>query len=341
MKIKTNKQRLVLLDAHAIIHRAYHALPDFATSTGEPTGALFGVVTMLIKIIEELEPNYIVACFDLPDKTHRHEAYEDYKGTRKKVDENLILQLNRAKDIFTAWGIPIFSMPGFEADDILGTIVELEKKNKNLEIIIASGDMDTLQLVRDKEVQVYTLKKGIKDTILYDEKGVVERFGFKPLLLPDYKGLRGDPSDNIIGVKGIGEKTATQLIVKYGTIEKIYKALKKGKGEWEEAGITERIGELLLANEEEALFSKTLATIRRDAPIDFELPKEWKESLVIENLLELFKQLEFRTLGERIKQLIANDGKKLEVKEKKAKVEKKEISIKTNEDKKLCLALCV
>ncbi|MFZ2048885.1 MAG: DNA polymerase [Minisyncoccia bacterium] len=304
MKAKTNKKKLVLLDAHAIIHRAYHALPDFATSTGEPTGALFGVVTMLIKIIEELKPNYIVACFDLPDKTHRHEAYEEYKGTRKKVDDNLILQLNRAKDIFTAWGIPIFSMPGFEADDILGTIVELEKKNKDLEVVIASGDMDTLQLVRGKEVQVYTLKKGIRDTILYDEQAVEERFGFKPLLLPDYKGLRGDPSDNIIGVKGIGEKTATTLIVKYGTIEKIYKALKKGKEEWKEAGITERIGELLLENEEEALFSKTLATIRRDAPIDFKLPKEWKESLVIETLLELFKQLEFRTLGERIKNLV-------------------------------------
>jgi len=341
MKVKTNKSKLVLLDAHAIIHRAYHALPDFATSTGEPTGALFGVVTMLMKIIEELQPNYIVACFDLPDKTHRHEAYEDYKGTRKKVDDNLILQLNRAKDIFTAWGIPIFSMPGFEADDILGTIVELEKKNKELEIIIASGDMDTLQLVRGKEVRVYTLKKGIKDTILYDEKAVEERFGFKPLLLPDYKGLRGDPSDNIIGVKGIGEKTATQLIVKYGTIEKIYKALKKGKEEWKEAGITERIGELLIENEEEALFSKTLATIRRDAPINFKLPKEWKESLVIDNLLELFKQLEFRTLGERIKQLVASDGKKLEVKEKKIKEIIKETKPETEDEKKVCLALWV
>ncbi len=341
MKVKTDKKKLVLLDAHAIIHRAYHALPDFQTSTGEPTGALFGVVTMLIKIIEELKPQFIVACFDLPDKTHRHEAYEEYKGTRKKIDDNLILQLNRAKDIFTAWGIPIFSMPGFEADDILGTIVELEKKNKDLEIIIASGDMDTLQLVRGKEVRVYTLKKGIKDTILYDEKAVEERFGFKPLLLPDYKGLRGDPSDNIIGVKGIGEKTATQLIVKYGTIEKIYKALKKGKDEWKEAGITERIGELLIENEEEALFSKTLATIRRDAPIDFKLPKEWKESLVIENLLELFKQLEFRTLGERIKQLVANDGKKPEIKEKIIKETKKETKLETKEDKKLCLALWV
>jgi len=298
------KKRLVLLDAHAIIHRAYHALPEFATSKGEPTGALYGVVAMLIKIIEELNPEYITACFDLPQPTHRHEAYEAYKAGRAKTDDNLVLQLERAKDIFTAWGIPIYSEPGFEADDILGTIVELEKKNKDLEIIIASGDMDTLQLVADRRVMVYTLKKGIKDTVLYDEKGVIARFGFGPELLPDFKGLRGDPSDNIIGVKGIGEKTATSLITTFGSIEKIYKALKADKTNWKEIGITERVRELLLANEEEALFSKTLATIRRDAPIKFALPKPWKESLVLENLIELFKQLEFRTMGERVRTLI-------------------------------------
>ncbi|MES2213844.1 MAG: DNA polymerase [Patescibacteria group bacterium] len=308
MKVNTDKKRLVLLDAHAIIHRAYHALPDFATSQGEPTGALFGVVTMLTKIIEELSPDYIVACYDLPEKTHRHEAYEEYKGTRRALDPNLILQLERSKDIFKAWGIPIYSCPGFEADDILGTIVEDLKKDKGTEIIIASGDMDTLQLVDKEKVRVYTLKKGIKDTILYDEKAVLERFGFGPLLLPDFKGLRGDPSDNIIGVKGIGEKTATSLITTFGTIEKIYKALKK-QDEYKKAGITERIRDLLIENEEEALFSKTLATIRRDAPINFTLPLPWKETLVMETLLELFKNLEFRTMGERIKHIVSNTPK--------------------------------
>lgn len=299
------KKRLVLLDAHAIIHRAYHALPEFATSKGEPTGALYGVIAMLIKIIEELNPEYITACFDLPQPTHRHEAYEAYKAGRAKTDDNLVLQLERSKDIFIAWGIPIYSEPGFEADDILGTIVEkLKIENSKLEIVIASGDMDTLQLVDDRRVMVYTLKKGIKDTILYDEKGVIARFGFGPELLPDFKGLRGDPSDNIIGVRGIGEKTATSLITTFGSIEKIYKALKANKTNWKEIGITERVRELLLANEEEALFSKTLATIRRDAPIKFVLPKPWKESLVLENLIELFKQLEFRTMGERVRMLI-------------------------------------
>ncbi|MDB5254078.1 MAG: polA [Parcubacteria group bacterium] len=344
MKAKTNKQRLVLLDAHAIIHRAYHALPDFATSSGEPTGALFGVATMLIKIIEELNPTYIVACFDLPQKTHRHLVYEEYKGTRKKLDENLEIQLERSKELFTAWGVPIYSEPGFEADDILGTMVELEKKNKDLEIVIASGDMDTLQLVDEKKVQVYTLKKGINDTILYDEKAVVSRFGFGPELLPDFKGLRGDPSDNIIGVKGIGEKTATSLILTFGTIQQIYKALKK-EGEYKKAGITERIRDLLLDNEEEALFSKTLATIRRDAPIDFKLPDPWRTCLNQDTLISLFKTLEFRTMGERIKILLRNEDNKAagikEPKEKKVKAEKKEIVPMSEEERDMCLMLWV
>jgi DNA polymerase-1 len=310
IKATKSKKRLVLLDAHAIIHRAYHALPDFSTASGEPTGALYGLSSMLISIIEDLKPEYIVACFDLPEPTHRHVVYEAYKGTRRKTDDNLATQLNRAHEVFEAWGIPIYSCPGFEADDILGTIVELEKKNKDIEIVIASGDMDTMQLVDDKRVQVYTLKRGLNETVLYDEKGVEARFGFGPELLPDFKGLRGDPSDNIIGVKGIGEKTATALIQTFGTIELIYKNLKKKNDTWKKAGITERIKNLLLDNEEEALFSKTLATIRRDAPINFTLPQSWRECLKIDDLLELFRKLEFRSIGERVKGLLAKTGSK-------------------------------
>ena len=307
---KADTKRLVLLDSHAIIHRAYHALPEFtASSTGEPTGALYGLVAMLLKMVQELKPDYIVAAFDLSGPTHRHEAYEQYKAGRKDNDENLELQLKRAYDIFAAFDIPVYSHPGFEADDIIGTVVELLKKDKNTEIIIASGDMDTMQLVDDKKVMVYTLKKGINDTILYDEKKVFERFGFPPAKLVDYKGLRGDPSDNIIGVKGIGEKTATSLITTFGTVEEIYKQLKKKGDDWKKSGITERVKNLLLLNEEEALFSKTLATIRTDAPIKFELPPEWRPNFNVEKVLELFKQLGFRTLGERVKSLFRKEEK--------------------------------
>src|SRR3990167_3585211 len=299
------KKRLVLLDAHAIIHRAYHALPDFATSKGEPTGGLYGVSTMLMKLIADLKPDYLIAAYDLPGPTHRHIAYEGYKAKRPKAEGNLISQLKRSRDIFTALNIPIYDCPGFEADDILGTLVEKLKNNKAIEIIIASGDMDTLQLVSGNEVRVFTLRKGISDTIMYDEKKVLERFGFGPKLLPDYKGLAGDPSDNIIGISGIGDKTATNLIVNFGTVEEIYEKLAKNKKQFEKVGIKPRIVELLEKNEEEALFSKVLATIRRDAPIDFKLPEQsWREVVDLEKVKKIFSELEFRTLGARFEQVL-------------------------------------
>ena len=306
-KAEKNQKTLVLLDAHAIIHRAYHALPEFMSSKGEPTGALYGVSTMLMKIIEDLKPDYIVACYDLPGKTFRHEAYDAYKAGRAKTDDALIIQLKNSRKIFEAFNVPMYDSPGFEADDILGTIVEQYKKDKNLRIIIASGDMDTMQLVYDKKVQVYTLKKGINDTILYDEEKVVERFGFVPKFLPDYKGLRGDPSDNIIGIKGIGEKTATSLITRFGTIEEIYKNLKNKIDEFKKTGISPRMIELLQNNEEEAIFSKTLATIRKDAPIDFKLSeKTFWENADLKKIEQVFVLFEFRSLFSRLKSFFNN-----------------------------------
>lgn len=309
MKKNTGKKRLVLLDAHAIIHRAYHALPEFVSSKGEPTGALYGVVSMLIKIISDLSPEYVAACYDVPSPTHRHDAYEGYKATRKKIDDNLIAQLIRSKDIFKVLNIPIYEAKGFEADDVLATIVEKLKNNDDFEIIIASGDMDTLQLVSGQKIRAFTLRKGINDTIIYDEDAVRSRFGFGPELLPDYKGLRGDPSDNIIGVPGIGEKTGTELIQKFGTIENIYKKINESNdrnGETMLGGaIKGRTIELLKSHEEEAKFSKMLATVRRDAPVDYVIPsKTWQEEIEIEKVKDLFKELEFKTLLDRLQTLI-------------------------------------
>jgi len=301
------KKTLVLLDVHAIVHRAYHALPDFATSSGEPTGALYGLSTMLLKIISDLKPDYIIACYDLPKPTYRHEAYKDYKAGRAKADDELVSQLKKSYEIFKALNIPVYSKEGFEADDMIGTITEKGKKIKNLDIVIASGDMDTLQLVSGDKVRVYTLKKGIKDTIIYNEEAVKERFGFGPELLPDYKGLRGDPSDNIIGIKGIGEKTATDLIINFGSIEDIYKAIKKDKNKLLEVGIKSRIVDLLVEGEEEANFSKMLGTIRRDAPIDFVIPeKTWKEGLEEDKIIAVWSDLEFRTLASRLRDLLGS-----------------------------------
>ena len=237
----TKPKRIVLLDAHAIIHRAYHALPDFTTPTGEPSGALYGLSSMLLRIISDLKPDYIAACYDLPGPTMRHEAYADYKASRVKTETALVAQLTSSRRVFEAFSIPIYEKAGFEADDILGTIVEKLKGNKDIEVVIASGDMDTMQLIEGKRVQVYTLKKGINDTIMYDEKAVKERYGFMPEHISDYKGLRGDPSDNIIGIPGVGEKTATDLIVNFGSLENMYKKLKKNEAEFLEKGIKARM----------------------------------------------------------------------------------------------------
>ncbi len=300
---------LVLLDSHAIIHRAYHALPEFMSSGGEPTGALYGLSTMLMKIIVDLKPDYIVACYDLPGKTFRHEVYDDYKAGRVKTDDALITQLKNSRKIFEAFNIPIYDAPGFEADDVIGTIVEKLSKNKEVKVIIASGDMDTMQLIDGKKVQVYTLKKGINDTILYDEDAVVNRFGFAPKLLPDYKGLRGDPSDNIKGIKGIGDKTATDLIKNFGTVEEIYKKIKKDEASFVKAGVKGRMIELIKNNEEEAIFSKTLATISRKAKINFSIPKKtfW-ENADLKKIEKVFTEFEFRSLFARLKTFFSKSG---------------------------------
>lgn len=306
--VPVKRRRLVLLDAHAIIHRAYHALPDFTSPDGEPTGALYGLSSMLLRIIDDLEPDFVAACYDLPKPTVRHEAYAGYKATRAKTDDALATQLGTSRRVFAAFGIPIYEREGFEADDILGTIVHMLKDDPSVEIVIASGDMDTLQLVEGDRVKVFTLKKGLNDTIIYDEKAVEERYGFPPARVADYKGLRGDPSDNIIGVPGIGEKTATQLIQSFGTVEQIYKELKKGDDALLAAGIKPRIIGLLREHEEDALFSKMLATIRTDAPIAFAMPDarpDFKQ--VLAAVLALFDELGFRSLRGRARDILGGE----------------------------------
>lgn len=318
---KAGKKRIVLLDSHAIIHRAYHALPDFTSSKGEPTGALYGLSSMLLRIIDDLEPDHIAACYDLPKPTVRHEAYEGYKATRQKSDDSLVAQIIRSRDVFAAFGIPIYEREGFEADDILGTLADKLQNEKDLEVIIASGDMDTLQLVDGGRVKVYTLKRGLNETIMYDEKAVESRFGFDAALIPDWKGLRGDPSDNIKGVPGIGEKTATDLVVNFGTIENLYKTLKKDEQKLLDAGIKPRMVALLKEHEEDAMFSKMLATIRTDAPVAFSLKAtEWNCGEQLPKILALFDELGFRSLRPRAQSLFGG-GEEEEAEERPEQVE--------------------
>ena len=293
------QKKLLLLDSNAIIHRAYHALPDLTSSDGQPTGALYGLVSMLLKSVQDLKPEYIIAPRDREEKTHRHKIYKGYKATRAKTDEPLVAQLKRMPEVFDAFGIPVLDKAGFEADDVIGTLAEQAKKHDLLTIIL-TGDMDMLQLIDDGRVTVYRLQTGISNMKFYDEQAVLERYGFGSQHVTDYKGLRGDPSDNIKGIKGIGEKTATELIQKFGSVEDIYKVLKKGKDSLVQKGIKPRIVELLAEGEKDAKFSKELATIHRAVPVTFTVPDHpWRLSDHLDGIVTLCDRLEFRSLKER------------------------------------------
>lgn len=287
-------KKVILLDGNAIVHRAFHALPPLTSPDGTPTNAVYGFVSILLKIISELKPDYILATFDLAGPTFRHLAFERYKATRVKQPDELYAQFPVVKEILSALHIPIYEKEGYEADDIIGTAARvLEKKNKNLEIVIVTGDLDTLQLVT-KRTKVFTMRKGITDTVLYDEKAVFDRYGFPPARVADYKGLRGDPSDNIPGVKGIGEKTAQKLIQKFGSLEEIYKHIKSIAPE----GLKKKLEQ----EKEEAFFSKELATINTNVPVNIEIEAaRWQDTIKTNAKLQaLFERLGFFSLLRRL-----------------------------------------
>lgn len=286
-------KRLILIDAHALIHRAYHALPPLTTPTGDPINAVYGFTTILLRIIRELKPDYIAAAFDLPGPTFRHVAYERYKIQRPETPNDLASQFGKTRELLAAFGIEVFLKEGYEADDIIGTLARKVAKEKNIEVIIVTGDMDALQLVRPR-VKVYSMRKGVTDTVIYDEKAVEERYGIKPDKLVDYRGLKGDPSDNIPGVKGIGEKTASELIKNFGTLEKLYAALNKGSNK-----ISSSVKEKLRAGEKDAFLSRELSRIKTDVPVDFNLDSIiWKEST--DGVRDIFQKFGFFSLVRKL-----------------------------------------
>ena len=257
---------LVLIDAHAVIHRAFHALPPLTGPQGQAVGAVYGFASVLLKMLRELKPGYVAAAFDHEGPTFRHVAFERYKAQRVKAPDALYQQIPLIKELVGAFGIPVLEKAGYEADDIIGTVAaEVRRRHRGVEIIIVTGDLDTLQLV-DERTKVFTMRKGMTDTVLYDAAAVWARYGLKPAQLVDFKGLRGDPSDNIPGVKGVGEKTASELLRAHGSIEDLYRALKEGR-------VSAKPGVIaaLKAHEADALFSKTLATIDRNVPMGFAL----------------------------------------------------------------------
>lgn len=295
-------KRLILIDGNALVHRAFHALPPLTSPKGIVTNAVFGFSSILIKTIKELKPDYIVAAFDLKGPTFRHEKFADYKAHREKAPQELYDQIPLVKGVLAAFGIPIYEKEGYEADDLIGTLATKAKSEKDLQTIIATGDLDALQLVDGKKIAVFTLHKGVSDTVVYDEDAVFARYGLKPEQLNDYRGLKGDPSDNIPGVPGVGEKTAADLIQKFGSLEKLYEHLESGKKN--DKKISEKLAEKLLANKKKAFFSKELSTIVTNLDIDFTPEKsEWRKKTEISKIETTFRDLGFSSLLKRLPEI--------------------------------------
>ena len=295
------KKRLIIIDSNAVIHRAFHALPPLTTKKGELVNAIYGFLLVFFKAIREFKPDFVVATFDFPAPTFRHEKYKLYKATRKKAPQELYDQIPKIKEVLESFNIQIFEKQGFEADDLIGTISNAAPKKQilpEIETIILTGDLDALQLV-DKNTKVYALRKGLKDTVLYDKEKVKEKYdGLIPEDLVDYKGLRGDPSDNIPGVPGVGEKTAIFLIKEFGTLENLYEELEQNS---EKAGkIKESLRKKLLDYKEQAFISQMLAEINKNVPIEFDLEKCRWPDYNKDRVIQLFKNYEFQTLIDRL-----------------------------------------
>lgn len=301
-----SREKLLIIDGNAIVHRSFHALPStMKTKTGEVTNAVYGFASFLMKAIRELKPEYVVLTMDKKGPTFRHKKFKDYKAKRVKAPDELYQQIPRVKELAQAFDIPIFELSGYEADDLIGTISHfIADKKLNVESIILTGDMDTLQLV-DSNTKVYSMSRGLNESIVYDEKTVKNRLGIKPEQVIDYKALRGDPSDNIPGVKGVGEKTAVNLLLEYKNLDNIYTILKSPdkQGKLKKI-ITPRIIDLLLQHQKEAYLSRELATIKCDIKIDFNLEKTKFNSFDQEKVIKFMSEMEFTSLLPRLQSLV-------------------------------------
>jgi DNA polymerase-1 len=290
-------EKFLILDANSIIHRVYHALPPLTTKNGELVNAIYGFLSVLFRIIKDFKPKYICACFDFPAKTFRHEELKEYKAQRPPLPKDLSVQIPKIKEILKIFKIPFFEKEGFEADDLIGTIVS---KIQGLEKIIVSGDFDNLQLI-SKETKVFVLS-GIKKSVLYGEEEIKEKYlGLKPNQIPDFKALVGDVSDNIKGVPGIGKKTAIELILKFESIEKIFEEIEKNSFKIKE--ISPKLKKTLLEFKEKIFLNKKLVQIKNDAPIDFSLKECTFLRYNKEEVIEVLKRYEFYSLIKRLEEI--------------------------------------
>jgi DNA polymerase-1 len=291
-------KKLIAIDGNSLLYRAFFAMRYLSTTSGQPTNAIYGLTTMLLKVLEE-KPDYVAVAFDTPKPTFRHEEYVDYKATRRATPDALIEQAALARELIRAFNIPIIEVPGFEADDVIGALAK-EAEQQGIDTVIVTGDLDALQLVND-HVSVMTTVKGVSDTVVYDPRAVTERFGITPEQMADYKGLKGDTSDNIPGVPGIGEKTAVDLLRKYGSLENLLShidELPEGK-----------VKKALQENAELAVLSKRLGTIVTDLPVELNLDECKAREPDYDTLRDLFVRLEFKTMLKRLPEVGKAEGK--------------------------------
>lgn len=292
-------KKLLILDSNSILNRAFYGVRYLSAKDGTPTNAIYGFLNILLKLIKEQEPDYICAAFDVKAPTFRHKQYEGYKAQRKPMPEGLAAQMPLAKDVLRAMGVTILEKEGYEADDIIGTVARLCEESE-ISCFIATGDKDDLQLASDKTKVILTVtKSGYNETIIYDDKGVKEKYHVTPTEFIDVKALMGDPSDNIPGVKGVGEKTAMSLIEKHHSIEYIYENI-------DGIGLKGAMLQKMKDGREMAFMSKELATINRNTPIEFNAEKCVFDGF--ENNGELYEILKRLELNSIIKKLDLSGG---------------------------------
>ncbi|HLC44917.1 MAG: DNA polymerase I [Candidatus Doudnabacteria bacterium RIFCSPHIGHO2_01_FULL_50_11] len=283
--------KLIIIDGNSLIHRGFHAIPYLSTSKGQQTNGVYGFVSIFFNALKKIQPEYIAVAFDLEGPTFRDEMYAEYKAKRAKAPQELYDQIPLVKKFITSLRLPIFEHKGFEADDIIGTIVR--NAPEEIDKVIVTGDLDSLQLI-DASTKVFTTKKGLTETVEYDSAGVEARYGFGPEYVIDYKALRGDASDNIPGIPGIGEKGATELIQKFGHIEELYRELEKNSKKANT--LPRKLRERLVQYKDQCLLCLRLATIRTDAPIKFDLEKTRFGAYEPAKALKFLQEMEFKSL---------------------------------------------
>ncbi len=283
-------RKLILIDGNALLHRAYHAYPPLSTPKGELVNAVYGFSSMLLSVLEKLSPTHVTVAWDLKGPTFRKQEYEEYKANRGPMDEELATQIDRTKEVVEKLNIPQYGIEGFEADDIIGTLSRMASENEDTQVVIVTGDRDSLQLIKGKKIVVYLpIQNHHGQSVVFDEDKVREVYGLNPRQIIDLKSLMGDASDNIPGVKGIGKVTATKLIQEAGSLRNIYQKI-------DDLKVSPRVKAMLSSDKEMAEKSFHLAEINCDVPLKL----DWDDCLLTNydknGVLSLFEELNFKSL---------------------------------------------